>query len=81
MAAGKPVVAFDLVESRYSLNGSGIMVQPRDVTGFAKAIKRLIDEPELREDLGRVGVNRIREELNWEKASMKLMEAYNSILK
>ena len=81
MAAGKPVVAFNLLENRNSLDGSGILVEPGDVVGFAKAIKRLVDEPDLREKLGRIGLNRIKEELNWEKASLKLKEAYEWVLK
>ena len=80
MAAGKPVVAFDLKESKYSMNGAGILVEPRNIVGFAKAIKRLMDEPQLREELGRHGINRIRNELNWEKVSLNLMEAYRSVL-
>lgn len=79
MACGKPVVAFDLQETRYTTDNSAILVQPGDIAGFAFSIKRLIDEPSLREDLGKKGSRRVRQELAWEKNSVNLTEAYESL--
>ncbi len=80
MAASKPVVAFNLVETRYSVNGSAILVQPGDYSGFARAIETLLDDPLLREKLGRAGLERIEKELNWKKSASKLAEAYATLL-
>jgi glycosyltransferase involved in cell wall biosynthesis len=79
MAAHKPVVAFDLKETRYSADGSAMLVPPGDIEGFAQGIKTLLDEPQLREELGNAGQERIKAELNWENASRNLTEAYNSL--
>jgi glycosyltransferase involved in cell wall biosynthesis len=79
MAAAKPVVAFDLNESRYSTNGTAILVPPGDIEGFAQAIKKLLDEPQLRKDLGNAGFDRIKKELNWGNASSELISAYKSL--
>lgn len=79
MAAGKPVVAFDLAESRYSTNGSALLVQPGDYEGFARAIERLLDDPLLREQLGKAGLERIEKELNWGQSVSSLTEAYAAL--
>lgn len=79
MAAAKPIVAFDLKETRYSTNGTALLIQPGDIENFASAIKKLLDEPQLREKLGKSGFKRISKELNWENASLNLVEAYRSI--
>jgi len=79
MAAGKPVVAFDLKETRYSTDANAMLVAKSDIEGFARAIKKLIDDPILREKMGRSGLERIRTGLNWENASINLRKAYDSL--
>lgn len=76
MAASKPIVAFDLKETRYSADGTAILVPTGDIQGFAHAIKQLLDEPQAREKLGKAGFERIRKELNWGNASKNLIELY-----
>ena len=78
MAFAKPIVVFDLLESRYSANGSAIFVKPGDIIGFAKAINKLIDDSQLREKLGKFGLKKIKNELNWEIASQNLWKVYDS---
>jgi len=79
MAAGKPTVAFDLKETRYSADGAAILVPSGDIEGFANAIRKLLDEPQLKKELGKAGSDRIENELNWGKASLNLIEAYKSL--
>ena len=79
MAAGKPVVAFDLVETRYSVARAALLVPPRDHEGFAHAIVKLLDTALLREKLGKAGSERIEKEMNWEKEASKLTEAYAAL--
>ena len=81
MAAGKPIVAFDLEETRLSAGGSALLVDPQDIPGFARAVGRLIAEPALRDALGQKGRERIETELNWNNASHHLLEAYSYVLK
>jgi glycosyltransferase involved in cell wall biosynthesis len=76
MSVGKPIVAFDLKETRYSTNENAMLVPKNDVKEFAKAIKRLIDDPGLREKIGTAALARIQNELNWENASINLRKAY-----
>lgn len=79
MSAGKPLVAFDLKENRYSAQGAGILIPPGDIEGFAQAIKKLLAEPALRQKLGNAGLERIKNELNWENSLRNMKEAYKSI--
>lgn len=78
MAAAKPIVAFDLVETKYSTNGSALLVPPGDIKGFARAISRLLDDTTLRVKLGKTGFERVTNELTWDKASINLIEAYKT---
>jgi glycosyltransferase involved in cell wall biosynthesis len=77
MSVGKPIVAFDLKETRYSTNKNAVLVPKNDVKEFAKAIKRLIDDPGLREKIGTAALARIHNELNWENATLNLKKAYD----
>jgi glycosyltransferase involved in cell wall biosynthesis len=54
MACGLPVIASELLSSRqYVEHGiNGLLVTPRDEAGLVVALRRLIDEPELRRTMG-----------------------------
>jgi glycosyltransferase involved in cell wall biosynthesis len=80
MAAGKPVVAFDLKETRYSAEKAALLVKPGDVEGYSWALKQLISDPDTRQKMGKAGIRRIEEELNWGNASQSLKNAYRSLL-
>ena len=79
MASGKPIVAFDLKESRYSANGSAIFIKPGDTEGYAKEIKNLLNDPELSKKLGSVGRERVRDEFNWNNSLKNMKAAYDII--
>ncbi len=79
MVAVKPIVAYDLKETRYSTADSAILIKPGDIEGFANAIAKLIDNPKLRMDLGNKGHERVIDGLNWERASSNLLDAYGRL--
>lgn len=81
MREGKPVVAFDLTETRFSTGGNAILVEPNNLFSFAKAINLLIKEPQIREEIGLKAKNRIYRDLKWEKSQIILMNAYDYVLK
>ena len=81
MSAGKPTVAFDLDETRYSAADSALLIEPGNLREFAEAIKKLICEPNLREKLGKCGQNIIMESLNWDNAAKELRQAYAQVLR
>ena len=79
MAAGKPIVAFDLDETRYSAQGSALLIEPGNLRAFAEGIERLVSDPTLRKTLGECGQRRISETLNWNNSSRELLKVYQSL--
>src|SRR4029453_9040919 len=69
MAPAKPIVSFDLKETRFSARDAAIYVKPNNETKFAEAIAHLMDEPELRKKMGAYGRRRVEDELQWSKVS------------
>jgi len=53
--------------------GAGIMVPPADPTALAEAIGRLIQDPELREQQGEAGRERVEERFSLEKVADELI--------
>ncbi len=76
MALGKPVVSFDLKETRVSAGSAALYVTPNDDAAFARAIARLIDDEALRAKMGEEGRRRVRDTLNWGVTSRNLLAAY-----
>jgi glycosyltransferase involved in cell wall biosynthesis len=80
MAQAKPIVAFDLPETRISTGPAAILVRPNDQQQFAQAVQTLIRNPARRGDLGRLGRQRIVSELNWGRSAEALSRTYDTIL-
>jgi glycosyltransferase involved in cell wall biosynthesis len=76
MAAGVPIVAFDLKETRYSAGNAALYARPNDVEDFAAKILDLLDDPCRRRQMGRAGAERSRRELSWEYGRARLLDAY-----
>jgi glycosyltransferase involved in cell wall biosynthesis len=51
-----------------------------DVTGFARAIVKLMDDPDLRKQMGEFGRKRIEQALSREQSAENLHRAYKSLL-
>jgi len=75
MAIGKPIVAFDLAETRYTAQEAAYYVAPGDIRGFGRAILELLDDPERRR-MGESGRQRILDQLGWEHQKLHLFRAY-----
>jgi glycosyltransferase involved in cell wall biosynthesis len=81
MAFSKPTVAYDLPEHRHSAGDAAIYAtggQPRDL---AQAIVELMDDPQRREHMGRIGFERIQNELSWEHQGRALLTMYEGLLR
>src|SRR3989454_9027975 len=79
MALGKPIVSFDLKETRISAGEAALYVTPNDENEFAKAIAHLMDDPDKRSRMGEYGRLRVHNELNWNVTSQNLLRAYNHL--
>jgi glycosyltransferase involved in cell wall biosynthesis len=80
MLFGLPVVAFDLKETRRSAQDAAVYVAPNDVPAFARAISRLLDEPERRAAMGRFGRARMHEALAWSHQAAAYVGVYDRLL-
>jgi colanic acid/amylovoran biosynthesis glycosyltransferase len=58
--------------------GAGVMVPPADPTALAEAIGRLIQDPELREQLGDAGRKRMEESFSLEKVADELIARFET---
>ena len=80
MAFAKPIVTFDLKETRFSAQDAAIYVQPNNEAEFAKAIAQLMEQPELQKEMGAYGRRRIEHELQWAEVGKNLLTAYETLL-
>src|SRR5437867_7468298 len=80
MAAAKPIVSFDLRETRFSARDAAAYVEPNNETGFAEAIAELMDQPELQKKMGAYGRCRVEHELQWNTVGKNLLTAYATLL-
>jgi glycosyltransferase involved in cell wall biosynthesis len=66
MAFGLPVVAFELVETRVSAADAAVYVEPASgAEGFGDALLRLLDDPAALTLMGKLGRERVEDELAW----------------
>ncbi|MCH1867668.1 glycosyltransferase family 4 protein [Nocardioides sp. CFH 31398] len=80
MAMGRPLVSFDLKEARVSAADAALYAADDDTTVFADAVERLLDDPALRESMGRRGRERVEHELSWETSRRHLLAFYARLL-
>jgi len=80
MAIGKPIVQFEMTEGRRSAGGASFYARPDNVADFAMKIDLLLNDPELRRDMGAIGRERIEREFNWNCSKPVLLRAYSAAL-
>lgn len=75
----KPVVQFDLKEGRASAGEASLYARANDPEDFAAKIAELMDAPERRAEMGRIGRARVTERLSWAHSAPHLLAAYDRI--
>lgn len=80
MASSKPVVAFDLLEHRRTAGSAALYATGGDPESLAKQVKKLLDDPELRSELGRIGRERVESKLAWQYQERSLLSAYDRLI-
>jgi len=76
MAMGKPVVAYDLPESRHTAQDAALFVETGDAKAFGEAVVALLHDAGLRHKMGEAGRQRFVNELSWEHQQRNLLRAY-----
>ena len=78
MHRGCPVVAADTTALVEVVDGAGLLVAPGDVDGWVQAMQQVLDDPDLRHDLGRRGRERARA-FDWERSAAALAGVYHRV--
>lgn len=80
MAFGKSQVLFDLKEGRASAAEAAHYVSENSPEALAEGIIHMINSPELRENMGAVGLKRMAGTLSWDHSVQNLRKAYGAAL-
>jgi glycosyltransferase involved in cell wall biosynthesis len=76
MAMGRPLVSFELVESRVSAGESAVYAPANDESAFAAGIDELLRDPQQRQRMGELGRARVEQHLSWESSRRALTDFY-----
>jgi glycosyltransferase involved in cell wall biosynthesis len=76
MAMSRPIVSFDLAESRVGAGVAAVFAAPGDHAGFARLVSELLDDPGRRAEMGAAGRERVEDVLAWEHQERSLLAAY-----
>jgi glycosyltransferase involved in cell wall biosynthesis len=80
MALAKPVVAFDLKETRVSCGGAALYAAECTPEALAREILRLADDFDLRRRMGLEGRRDVEERLAWKYSEAPYLAAYGRAL-
>lgn len=80
LAMSRPVVAYDLTESRVTAGDAALYAEPDRPESFARAIEQLLDDPDRRRRMGALGRQRVEQGLAWEHSARSLLAAYEHAL-
>ncbi len=76
MAVGRPIVAFDLRETRYSAGDGALYATPNETADLAAKVHQLLEDPALRAAMGAYNQERFRQGFAWEYSQVELVKAY-----
>jgi glycosyltransferase involved in cell wall biosynthesis len=80
MAMSRPIVSYDLAESRFGAGDAAVFASPGDHAGFARLVSELLDDPNRRAAMGADGRARVESLLAWEHQERSLLAAYQRAL-
>jgi len=78
MACGCPVVTSNTSSLPEVVGEAGIMVDPYDTDSLAQAMRQVLTDDKLRDDMVRKGLERSRS-FSWERAAEQTLEVYNKV--
>jgi glycosyltransferase involved in cell wall biosynthesis len=80
MAMSRPMVSYDLTESRLTAGDAAVYARPNDHDDLALKISELLDDPQRRRRMGEIGRERVEREFSWEHSMENLLGAYQVAL-
>ena len=81
MAYGLPIIASDLPVLREILEHerNALLVEPRDLAAWEKALRRLLHDRSLRMRLGRTAKTTFLQEYTWEQRAQKIVDIFEGV--
>jgi len=76
MACERPIVSFDLLETRRSAGEAALYVEKEDTEMFARAVLALLDDEARREKMGEIGLERSVRLVGLDRSRKALLEGY-----
>ena len=82
MSCSLPVIASDAgaIPEVVGRDGCGILVPPKDPQALAGAIRRLLDDEELRRRMGANGRQRIESSFSWRRTAEQVVDVYREAI-
>ncbi len=80
MAMSRPIVSYDLLESRFGAADAAVYAVANDEADFARKIDELLDDPAARSEMAAAGRARAEAMLAWEHQERSLLVAYRRAL-
>ncbi|MBV7295634.1 glycosyltransferase [Corynebacterium sp. TAE3-ERU12] len=79
--AGLPVVAYRHGGVVEAVAEGGILVEPGDITALATAIRRLLDDPQLRQEMGSAGRRRALTHFHMDHCTRRVERIYDDVIR
>lgn len=80
MALGKPTVCFRTKENEVTAADSALYADDNEISEFANQVATLMDDRELRLEMGKRARRRIEEGLKWDRQAVHLVRLYESLI-
>jgi len=74
-----PIASYELKEAKVSAGDAAVYAEPNNERALAEAIVDLLDDPDRRAAMGRLGRQRIEDHLSWEHSEPALLAAYERL--
>jgi glycosyltransferase involved in cell wall biosynthesis len=79
MALSKPTVCFHTIENARTAGESALYAANNDIAEFTEKTIQLMDNPALRESMGKIARQRIDNGLTWRHQAVQLVELYDDL--
>lgn len=76
MATGRPIIATALPEVQRIASGCSLLVNPGDRDDLVDKILQFLQNPRLREEMGRIAKDRVAKDYSWSTLAKRLERAY-----
>ena len=80
MSAGKPIVSYDYEEVRKIVRDAGLLAKPGNLEDFIEKLNYLIEDENLRKELGKKGREIAVKEYDWKIRAKQIVNIYKKVL-